>query len=81
MKAADDHTLILATKEPTAVMIERLTNRNVLSKTAADKYGSDIDQHPTGTGPYKFVSWQRDGQLVLTRNDDYWGPRRTSKKS
>ena len=72
MNAADDHTLILTTKEPTAMMIERVNNRNILSKTAADKYGSDVDQHPTGTGPYKFVSWQRDGQLVLTRNDDYW---------
>jgi peptide/nickel transport system substrate-binding protein len=72
MKAADDHTLILTTKEPTAMMLERLNNRNILSKMAADKYGSDVDQHPTGTGPYKFVSWQRDGQLVLTRNDDYW---------
>jgi peptide/nickel transport system substrate-binding protein len=50
-----------------------LTNRNILGKAAADKYGNDVLQHPTGTGPYKFVSWQRDGQLVLTRNDDYWG--------
>src|SRR5918999_1585832 len=72
MTAADDHTLILTTKQPTAMMVERLNNRNILSKTAADKYGSDVDQHPTGTGPYRFVSWQRDGQLVLTRNDDYW---------
>jgi len=70
----------MTTKEPTAVMIERLTNRNILSKTAADKYGSDIDQYPTGTGPYKFVSWQRDGQLVLTRNDDYWGPKADIKE-
>jgi peptide/nickel transport system substrate-binding protein len=80
MKPADDYTLIMTTKEPTAVMIERLTNRNILSKTAADKYGSDIDQYPTGTGPYKFVSWQRDGQLVLTRNDDYWGPKADIKE-
>src|ERR671919_836478 len=80
MKAADDHTLILITKAPTAVMLERLNNRNVLSKAAADKYGSDVDQHPTGTGPYKFVSWQRDGQLVLTRNDDYWGPKAAIKE-
>jgi len=72
MKAADDHTLILTTKSPTAVMLDRLTNRNIVSKAAADKYGSEVHQHPTGTGPYKFVSWQRDGQLVLTRNDDYW---------
>ncbi|MGH7785183.1 MAG: ABC transporter substrate-binding protein, partial [Candidatus Binatia bacterium] len=72
MKAADDHTLILTTKTPMAVMLYRLTNRNIVGKAAADKYGSEIHQHPTGTGPYKFVSWQRDGQLVLTRNDEYW---------
>ena len=80
MKAADDHTLILSTKLPTAVLLGRLGNRNILSKTAADKYGSEVDQHPTGTGPYKFVSWQRDGQLVLTRNDDYWGPKAAIKE-
>lgn len=80
MQAADDHTLVFTTKEPTAVMLDRLTNRFILSKTAADKHGSEIDQHPTGTGPYKFVSWQRDGQLVLTRNDDYWGTKADVKE-
>ena len=72
MKAADDHTLIFTTKTPTAVLLDRLTNRNIVSKAAGDKWGKDVVQHPTGTGPYKYVSWQRDGQLVLTRNDDYW---------
>ncbi|HEX9662415.1 MAG TPA: ABC transporter substrate-binding protein, partial [Candidatus Binatia bacterium] len=80
MKAADDHTLVLTTKEPTAILLSRLGNRNILSKTAADKYGSEVHQHPTGTGPYKFVSWQRDGQLVLTRNDDYWQPKAAIKE-
>mgnify|MGYP003577540664 FL=1 len=80
MKAADDHTLVLTTKAPTAVMLDRLTNRNIVGKAAADKYGSEIHQHPTGTGPYKFVSWQRDGQLVLTRNDEYWRPKAAIKE-
>jgi len=80
MKAADDHTLILTTKLPSAILLIRLGNRNILSKAAADKYGSDVLQHPTGTGPYKFVSFQRDGQLVLTRNDDYWGGKAAIKE-
>jgi len=49
-------------------------NRMIASKAAADKYGADVDNHPTGTGPYKFKSFRRDGELVLTKNDDYWGP-------
>jgi len=28
-----------------------------------------------GTGPFKFAEWQRGAQLVLTRNDSYWGPK------
>jgi peptide/nickel transport system substrate-binding protein len=80
MNAADDHTLILTTKTPTAVLLDRLSNRNILSKAAADKYGKDVLQHPVGTGPYKFVSFQRDGQLVMTRNDDYWGPKADIKE-
>ena len=26
-----------------------------------------------GTGPYKYVSWQPKGDLVLARNDGFWG--------
>jgi peptide/nickel transport system substrate-binding protein len=28
-----------------------------------------------GTGPFRFIEWQRGTQLVLARNDSYWGPR------
>ena len=33
-------------------------------------YGTE---HPTGTGAYKFVSWDVGDKLVLERNDQYWG--------
>lgn len=29
--------------------------------------------HPTGTGPFVFESWERSQQVVLKRNDNYWG--------
>ncbi|HXG49861.1 MAG TPA: ABC transporter substrate-binding protein [candidate division Zixibacteria bacterium] len=73
VQAPDDHTVVFTTREPSAVLLDRLYNRFMISKAAADKYGDQADQHPIGTGPYKFVSWQRDGNLVLTRNEDYWG--------
>ncbi|MDW8444308.1 MAG: ABC transporter substrate-binding protein [Acetobacteraceae bacterium] len=28
-----------------------------------------------GTGPYRYVTWQPRGDLVLERFDDYWGPK------
>lgn len=29
--------------------------------------------HPIGTGPFRFVSWQRGTAIQLSRNPDYWG--------
>jgi peptide/nickel transport system substrate-binding protein len=73
MQALDDYTVSFTTELPNAVFLDRLQNRFMVSKTAADKHGDQADQNPVGTGPYKFVSWQRDGNLVMTRNDNYWG--------
>ncbi len=75
MAAPDDHTLVLVTKEPNVVLLDRLQNRVIISSAAAEKYGDDLDKHPIGTGPYKFVSFKRDGEFVVRRNDDYWGPK------
>jgi len=36
---------------------------------------ADFNRHPIGTGPFRFVSWSSDEEIVLARFDDYWeGP-------
>jgi peptide/nickel transport system substrate-binding protein len=42
------------------------------SPTAAAALGEDFGNQPVGTGPFRFVSWQRDGAFVVERNPDYW---------
>jgi peptide/nickel transport system substrate-binding protein len=54
-------------------MLDRLQNRFILSKTGMEAQGNQAELKPVGTGPYKFQSWQRDGNLVMVRNDSYWG--------
>jgi peptide/nickel transport system substrate-binding protein len=57
------------------------------SPKALAQYGDDVSvqgenptftgkfglEHPTGTGPYKFVSWQRGDRVTLERYDAYHG--------
>ena len=75
VEAPNDFTVVMTTKNPSAILLDRLDTRYIISKAAADKFGDQADNYAIGTGPYKFVSWQRGGDLALTRNDDYWGPK------
>ncbi|MFP5351792.1 MAG: ABC transporter substrate-binding protein [Actinomycetota bacterium] len=66
-----------------------LTNFTIASPTALEEYDADagkVDaegifsptgtyatEHPTGTGPFKFESWERGQALTMVRNEDYWG--------
>jgi peptide/nickel transport system substrate-binding protein len=34
---------------------------------------SYLREHASGTGPFTVASWTRDDNLVLQRNDNYWG--------
>ncbi len=42
------------------------------SPTASEALGEDFGSQPVGTGPFKFVSYTRDSEFVLERNEDYW---------
>jgi len=80
IQTPDDLTVVFVTKQPLAIFLDRLRNRFIASKVAGDKAGDQWIEHPIGTGPYKFVSFQRGGNLVFTRNDEYWGGRAQIKE-
>lgn len=43
-------------------------------KRFADRFnGHPANRAPVGTGPYKFEKWDSGREIVLKRNDDYWG--------
>jgi ABC-type transport system substrate-binding protein len=35
--------------------------------------GPELFQNPIGTGPYQLANWDLGNELVLTRNENYWG--------
>ena len=80
VQTPDDLTVVFVTKQPLAIFLDRLENRFILSKVAGDKFGDKLYDNPIGTGPYKFVSYQRGGNMVFTRNDEYWGGKAAIKE-
>ena len=46
-----------------------------VSDTVRENFGmrdSQFNRHPVGTGPFRFVEWQGDEFIHLTRNTGYW---------
>jgi peptide/nickel transport system substrate-binding protein len=73
--AVDNLTVKISLKKPEAPFIANLAMNfsSIVSPTAAKKYGKDFSSNPVGTGPFKFVSWVKDDNIVLERNPSYWG--------
>jgi peptide/nickel transport system substrate-binding protein len=45
------------------------------SPTALKSHEADWSRtNPVGTGPFKFVSYERDVKLKMVRNEEYWDP-------
>jgi len=47
----------------------------ISSPAALEQYGAEYGRNPVGTGPFKFVSWTPQSEIVIERNPDYnWAP-------
>jgi ABC-type transport system substrate-binding protein len=66
--------LTLHLNRPNAGLPTMLTNRAgcmVSPRSIAEK-GPNVDRYPVGSGPFRFVEWQDNSIIKLTRNDNYW---------
>lgn len=78
VEAKDPHTLIIKTNIPNPDLPLSLASVHIVSKHIGEK--SSTEDYNTGravigTGPYKLVSYTPGDRVVMTRNDDYWGPK------
>jgi peptide/nickel transport system substrate-binding protein len=75
IRIIDDYTVALVTKKPYAPLLNNLALWlcPIVSPAAMAKYKDQIGLNPVGTGPFKFVKWVKDDQIILERNDEYWG--------
>lgn len=71
VRALDAHTLEIKLREPHAPFLANLAS--FPASLISTNFRSQ--QHPVGTGPFRFVEWKPNESITLERNPDYWdGP-------
>ena len=68
VEALDDRTLQITLGVPDQVLLSTLVDAYMIP----DDPNNDFDDGPIGTGPFKFVRWERNQSIVLERNENYW---------
>lgn len=84
VEKVDGATLKITLKEPFPALLDKLTIGIVPAhcfKEGEDINTAAFNQNPVGCGPYRFVSYEADSKLVLTRFDDYYGHKPRSRTS
>jgi peptide/nickel transport system substrate-binding protein len=72
-KAVDEHTLDVVTADPDPILPLRLYVSPIPSMKAYQDDPASYPLKPVGTGPYKFVRWDKGQRIVLEANPDWWG--------
>ncbi|MBX0316485.1 ABC transporter substrate-binding protein [Planococcus glaciei] len=73
----DEFTVKLNLSTPSASFLSNLSQAmlGIVSPTAAEKDGEQFGKNPVGTGPFKFVSWTENAEIVVEKNEEYnWAP-------
>ena len=76
VEIVDPFTVKVHTKKPWPVFVAHLALRQAAMYPPKEYAGKDpaaISRNPIGTGPYKFVRWAKDEEIVMEAFPGYWG--------
>ena len=74
VEVVDPYTVKITLKQPSTPFLANLA-MSLAAPIVAPKAIDDKTamESPVGTGPYKFVSWEKGASVKLVANDSYWG--------
>ena len=74
-EAIDDYTVVLTLTDPDAIIYDKargLTWSAIVAPEAIEYWGDEYGLHPVGSGPFEFVSYSPDEEVVIKANEDYY---------
>jgi peptide/nickel transport system substrate-binding protein len=75
VEVVDPYTVRVHTGKPWPIFANALTQRQASMyppKAYAGKDSASISRSPIGTGPYKYVRWSKDEEIVLEADEKHW---------
>ena len=77
----DPQTFVIKLQKPFQSLPLRLTCMSILPKGYLEKVGDEeFAKKPIGSGPYKVQEWTKDNQIVLVKNENYYGTKPKADK-
>ena len=70
--AEDELTVVFTLDQPHVAFADYFTGQAGVVVSPASIEAETTGSEPVGTGPFVFESWQRDQQLEVSRNENYW---------
>jgi peptide/nickel transport system substrate-binding protein len=81
--APDDNTVVIKFDKPQAFnpgLVIPILPKHIWSLMSVAQIEKAPNDHPIGTGPFKFTEWQKGTSVTVDRNDSWWGPKVAAKK-
>jgi peptide/nickel transport system substrate-binding protein len=73
IEVVNEYAVDIVTKKPDPILPARLTLFFMVPPKYIKEAGDvKFNLNPVGTGPFKFIKWVRDDQVILARNEKYW---------
>jgi peptide/nickel transport system substrate-binding protein len=70
IETPDDKTVVFRLKRPNAAFLWNLTNGGI--GIVPEGAGADFQRNPIGTGPFRFVSYSQEEEVILEANPSYF---------
>ena len=74
VEKVDDYTVKITLEEPDALFLSTMAdNWAIIPPDYFKEVGQEgFEEHPIGTGAFKFVEWVKGDHITMEANEDYW---------